>query len=119
MHTLYVVITLITIVINVGIAIGDFARAKFVVANSAEVGVPVSWLPALGALKAAGGVGLLLGLLGIGSLGVAAAAGLVIFFIGAVGAHVRAGVYYNIAVPGAYLVLAIASLLLAALTPPV
>lgn len=119
MHTLYVVITLITIVINVGVAIGDFARASFVVANSAEVGVPVSWLPALGTLKAAGGAGLLLGLLGIGPLGIAAAAGLVLFFIGAVGAHIRARVYYNIAAPGGYLVLAIASLVLAALVPAV
>lgn len=118
MHTLYVVITVITIVINVGIAIADFARAKFVLANSAEVGVPASWLPALGTLKAAGGVGLLLGLLGIGPLGIAAAAGLVLFFIGAVGAHIRARVYYNIAGPGGYLVLALASLVLAALAPP-
>ncbi|MBO0875387.1 MAG: DoxX family protein [Pseudonocardia sp.] len=118
MYTLYVVITVITIVINVGIAIADLARAKFVLANSAEVGVPASWLPALGILKAAGGAGLLLGLLGIGPLGIAAAAGLVLFFIGAVGAHIRARVYYNLAVPGGYLVLAVASLLLAALTSP-
>lgn len=119
MHTLYVVITVITIVTNVGIAVADLARAKFVLANSAKVGVPASWLPALGVLKAAGGVGLLLGLFGIWPLGIAAAAGLVLFFIGAVAAHIRAHVYYNIAGPGGYLVLAIASLLLAALTSPV
>ena len=69
---------------------------------------------ALGALKAAGAAGLLLGLLGVRFIGVAAAAGLVLFFIGAVAAHIRARVYHNIAFPGGYLGLAAASLVLAA-----
>lgn len=114
MHTFYVVVTVITIAVNAGIAGADFARAKFVLANSAEVGLPPSWLPVLATLKAAGAAGLLLGLLGIQPLGIAAAVGLVLFFVGAIGAHIHAGVYYNIAFPGSYLSLAIASLVLAA-----
>jgi hypothetical protein len=55
-------------------------------------------------------VGLLLGLLGVRPIGIAAALGLVAFFIGAVATHVRARVFYNIAFPMAYLALAIASL---------
>jgi hypothetical protein len=43
-------------------------------------------------------------------LAVAAAAGLVAFYVGAVAAHIRARVFYNIAFPGAYLALAAASL---------
>jgi DoxX-like family len=113
MYTVYVAITVITIVINAGMATADFARAKFVLANSAEVGVPRSWLPALATCKAAGAAGLLLGLMDVWFVGVAAAAGLVLFFVGAVAAHLRARVYYNIAFPGGYLALAIASLALA------
>src|SRR4051794_8936259 len=90
--------------------IADFARARFVVANSAEVGVAASWVPLLRALKAAGVGGLVIGLFGIAPIGIAAAAGLVAFFIGAVATHIRARVFYNIAFPTAYLALAAASL---------
>ena len=112
MHSIYTAVTSITIALNVGIAAADLARAKFVLANSAEVGVPPSWLPTLAALKIAGAAGLVLGLLGVRLIGVAAAAGLVLFFIGAMTAHIRARVYYNIAFPGTYLLLAAASLAL-------
>jgi hypothetical protein len=44
---------------------------------------------------------------------VAAAIGLVLFFVGAVGAHVRAREMSTVAAPGAYLALAVASLVLA------
>ncbi|MEV0151749.1 MULTISPECIES: DoxX family protein [unclassified Nonomuraea] len=114
MSLVYVLVTVLTIAANAGVAIADFARAGFVLANSAAVGLPRSWIPMLGALKAAGAAGLLLGLLGVPLVGVAAAAGLVLFFTGAVVAHVRARVYGTIAVPAGYLGLAVASLVLAA-----
>ncbi|MFI7015560.1 DoxX family protein [Streptomyces sp. NPDC050164] len=114
MFTAYVIITVTTILANAGIAIADFLQAEFVVANSTEVGLPQNWLPRLAALKAAGAAGLLLGLTSLTVIGVAAAVGLVIFFIGAVAAHVRARVYHNIVFPGGYLALATASLVLAA-----
>ncbi|MFV2120587.1 DoxX family protein [Streptomyces sp. Act-28] len=113
MFTAYVIITVIAILANAGISVADFLRAGFVVANSAEVGLPRTWLPWLAALKAAGAAGLLLGLVGVPVIGVAAAAGLVVFFTGAVAAHVRARVYHNIVFPGGYLGLAAASLVLA------
>jgi hypothetical protein len=113
MDTIYIVVTSITIAVNAAIAAADFARAKFVLANSAQVGVPPSWLPMLATLKAAGAVGLLIGLLGVRFIGIAAATGLVLFFIGAITAHIRARVYYNIAFPGTYLLLGAASLALA------
>ena len=112
MHTVYLVITLITAILTGGIAIADFIPARFVLANSAEVGVPRSWLPALGATKLAGAVGLVAGLVGLPALGIAAAAGLVLFFVGAVATHLRAHVVYNIAFPGAFLCLSAASLAL-------
>lgn len=112
MHSAYVAITLILAVVTGGIAVADFIPAKFVLANSAEVGVPRSWLPALGAAKLAGAIGLVVGLLGLPALGIAAAAGLVLFFVGAVLTHIKAHVLYNIAFPGAYLCLSAASLTL-------
>jgi len=112
MNTAYVAITLITSIITAGMAVSDFIPAGFVLANSAEVGVPRSWLPALGAAKLAGAGGLIVGLLGLPTLGIAAAAGLVLFFVGAVVTHLKARVLYNIAFPGAFLCLSAASLTL-------
>jgi hypothetical protein len=109
--TVATVVVAATIVANAAMATADFARARFVLANSAEVGVAPAWVPMLGALKAAGAAGLLLGLLGIRPIGIAATVGLVGFFIGAVAAHIRARVFDNIAFPTAFLALAIASLL--------
>jgi DoxX-like family len=110
----YVIVTIITIVANVGAAAADLGRAKFVLANMKEIGVRGSWLTPLGLLKGAGAAGLLIGLLGPRTLGIAAAIGLVLFFAGALAYHLRARVFHNIATPGAYLALAIASAAFAA-----
>ncbi|MFF8376077.1 DoxX family protein [Streptomyces sp. NPDC015661] len=114
MSPTYLSVTLVTVLANSGIAAADLARAPFVLANSAEVGVPAAWIPWLAALKATGAAGLLLGLLGARPVGVAAGVGLVLFFLGAVAVHVRARVFHNIAFPTAFLALATGSLALAA-----
>ncbi|MFE9607376.1 DoxX family protein [Streptomyces sp. NPDC006012] len=116
MVTAYVIVTVITVAANAGIVVTDLLRAGFVLANSAEVGLPQSWLPWLATAKAAGAAGLLLGLLGARPLGLAAAVGLVLFFLGAIAAHVRSRVYHNIAFPTGYLGLITASLVLALAT---
>ena len=105
MHAAYVVVTLLAVVANVAIAIADLRRARFVLANSASVGVPESWLVPLGLVKAAGAAGLLLGLLGVPLIGTVAGAGLVLFFVGAVLTHLRAR-NYALGFPGAFLALA-------------
>ena len=66
----------------------------------------------MGAVKLAGAAGLVVGLLGLRALGIAAAVGLILFFVGAVVTHLRAHVLYNIAFPGAFLCLSAASLAL-------
>lgn len=114
MATAYLIITIVTIAANAWAACADLAQPKWVLANMDEVGVPRSWLIPLGVLKGAAAAGLLLGLLGLRALGTAAAIGLVLFFIGALAAHVRARVFHNIAFPGAYFALALASAALAA-----
>ncbi|MFC7471600.1 DoxX family protein [Actinomadura keratinilytica] len=60
----FLAVTLLTAAVNIGMAAADLLGARFVLANSAEVGVPRSWLPRLAALKLAGAAGLLLGLCG-------------------------------------------------------
>ena len=53
-------------------------------------GLPRSWVPMLGALLAAGSLGLLAGF-AVPLLGTLAAAGLVLYFVGALIAHLRVG----------------------------
>ena len=112
MTTACVVVTLFTAVITAAVGVADLIPAGFVLANSAEVHVPRSWLPMLGIVKLAGAIGLLVGLVTLPAIGIAAATGLLLFFIGAMIAHVRARALYNIAFPGAYLALSAASLVL-------
>jgi len=108
----YSTVTVVTVIANLAVVVADLRRADFVLANSAEVGVPVSQLPLLAMLKGAGAAGLVLGLLGAEALGAAAAAGLIVFFTGALVFHVRARVFYNIYFPAVFWLLAAASLVL-------
>ena len=110
MFTAYVVVTGLTATANTFAAAADFIRPQWLLANMAKARVPQSWLFRLGALKAAGALGLLAGI-GVPPLGVAAAVGLVLFFIGAIVTHFRAH-YWDIAPPVAFLLLAVASLVL-------
>ena len=113
MFAAYVTITVVTIAANAWAAGADLTQPKWLLANMDEVGVPRSWLLPLAGLKGAGAAGLLLGLLGVRPAGIAAAAGLVLFFTGALATHLRAHAFHNIAVPGAYFALATASMVLA------
>lgn len=111
MFTAYIVVTLMAIAANAFIATADFMRYEFVLINSAKMGVPESWLTTLGILKAAGAGGLLLGLLGVPLIGAAAAIGLILFYVGAIITHLRAR-GYSLGFPFAYLLLAMAALVL-------
>ncbi|MEV0647536.1 DoxX family protein [Phytomonospora sp. NPDC050363] len=115
MQTAYLIITILTAALNALIAIADLAGVRYVRDNAQGAGVPQSWIPMLGVLKLAGAVGLVIGMLGVEWIGIAAAVGLVLFFIGAVVAHIRASAYSNIAVPVAFLALAAGSLALGVL----
>ncbi|GAB2544704.1 DoxX family protein [Nocardia heshunensis] len=113
MFTAYLIAAVVTIAINGGMAVADFARADFVLANSDAVSFPRPWIPLAGALKMAGAIGVLLGLLVARPLGIAAALGLVLYFAAALIVHVRTRVIHNIAFPGAYFAFAAATLALA------
>ncbi|MFB6806900.1 DoxX family protein [Streptomyces sp. NPDC056387] len=63
-------------------------RNEAVTASMRKVRVPDAWLPRLASLKAAGAIGLVAGLW-VTPLGVAAALGVTLYFIGAVISHLR------------------------------
>ena len=111
MLTAYVAVGTLTAAANAIFATLDFLRSQFVLENMESVRVKASWLYPLGFFKLAGAIGLLVGI-AVPVLGVAAASGLVLFFIGAIVAHLRAGALSTIPFPGILLLAAVASLVL-------
>ncbi|MGW1777087.1 DoxX family protein [Streptomyces sp. NPDC002104] len=87
-------------------------RNPSITESMGKVGVPDSWLPWLAALKAAGAIGLVAGLW-LPPLGMAAALGVTLYFIGAIVFHVRAK-DYNFAPAAVLALLAAAALILRA-----
>jgi hypothetical protein len=111
MFVAFVVVTLVAIAANAYGASADFTRAEWILVNMDRLGVPASWLSPLGALKVAGALGLLVGI-AVPQIGVAAAAGLVLFFLGAIVTAMRAHWYAHIPYPTVFLLLAAGSLTL-------
>jgi DoxX-like family len=97
MSTAYVVATVLWVAWLAFSAGSVFVRAKWIVQPLTDYGVPPSWWPRLGAAKAAGAAGLLVGLF-MPVIGVVAVIGLVVYFIGAVATVVRARVCSHSAV---------------------
>ena|ERR1700754_833201 len=111
MSTVYVAVTTFAGAANIAAAAVDFRRAGWVLDNMTKYGVPHSWLFSLGALKAAGAAGLLVGLV-LPGVGVAAAVGLVLYFLGAVITVLRAHWYSHLQYPSSFLLLSAAALTL-------
>ena len=107
----YVAVAVVAAAMNVWVASLDFRRAEQAVANAAKVEVPPSWLLPLGALKFAGAVGLIAGI-AMPFIGVAAAIGLVLFFVCAIFAHLRVSWYSALPFPIAFLLFAVVALVL-------
>lgn len=112
MSTAYLGVSILTIV-AVGISAAAFFRPPEVILESmAEVDVKESWLPILGTLKAAGVLGLLIGIgVPVPSIGTTATVGLVVYFVGAAIAHIRVG-DYSVSGQHVFLLLAVATLVL-------
>lgn len=102
MNTAHIIITVLTAAWVGFSAYATFTHASWVVDNFADYRIPTTWWPRLGAAKATGAVGLLVGL-AIPALGVAATTGLVLYFLGALIAVVRAHAYGHIPYPLMYL----------------
>ena len=108
MFITYIVVTILAAAANIFSATLDFIRYEPILINMAKVGVAESWITTLGILKAAGALGLLIGV-GVPAIGIAAATGLVLFFIGAIITHLR-GHDYSFGLAILFLLLAIAAL---------
>jgi hypothetical protein len=109
MSTTYVVVTVLAAAM-VGFSAGSvFAHATWVVEPLAEYGVPRSWWPWLGAAKAAGALGLLVGL-AVPVIGLLAGLALVLYFTGAVITVLRARWYSHVPFPLLYVAPVIGSL---------
>ncbi|MEV0709227.1 DoxX family protein [Nocardia aurea] len=104
MHTAYVIVTVLAAAAWVGFsALSLLRRAEFVVGPLVEYGVPESWWTPLGLLKGAGALGLIVGLW-VPAIGLAAAIGIVAYFLGAIVTIVRARAYGHVPFPLLYLV---------------
>jgi DoxX-like family len=112
MSTAYIVVTVLGAAMVAFSAGSVFLHAKWVVQALADYGVPRSWWPWLGAAKAAGAAGLLVGLFAP-IIGVIAAVAVVLYFVGAVITVVRARWYSHTTFPLLYMAPVLGSLLLA------
>jgi hypothetical protein len=110
MFTAYIVVTVLAAIANAFSAALDFARYQKILIAMAKAGVPESWLTTLGILKAAGAIGLLVGI-GVPPVGIAAAVGLTVFFVAAIITHLRVR-DYSFGLAAAFLSLAVAALVL-------
>ncbi|TQM09986.1 DoxX family protein [Pseudonocardia kunmingensis] len=90
MFVLYVSITLITALAAGAGTWMNYTRHPTPVAAAKQVQVPESWMVPLGTLQGLGALGLIAGFV-FPPIGLAAATGLVLYFIGAVIAHLRVG----------------------------
>ncbi|MBY8862771.1 DoxX family protein [Nocardia sp. CA2R105] len=79
-----------------------FARKAFVVDSLVDYGVPQSWWNWLALAKGAGALGLIVGIF-LPALGIAAAIGLILYFLGAVATTLRARSYKTTPYPVLYL----------------
>ncbi|HEU5237683.1 MAG TPA: DoxX family protein [Pyrinomonadaceae bacterium] len=110
MFVAYIIVTVVAAAANIYATTLDFFRSQQVLTNMARLGVPESWLPILGILKAAGALGLLVGI-GVPLIGTAAAIGLILFFVAAIITHLRAH-DHSFGVAVVFLLLAVAALVL-------
>jgi hypothetical protein len=114
MTTAYLTVTLTAIAANGFSGIAAMLRMKAILPGMAKAGVPTSWLVfPIGTLKTAGALGLAAGL-AFRPIGVAAAIGLVLFFVCAIYTHVLARDYSaQFGLANAFLALNVATLVLA------
>lgn len=115
MSTAYVVVTVIAAALVAFSAAANIFRFRFIVRNLENYGVPRSWWPWLSLAKAAGAAGLLVGL-AVPVVGMIAAIGLVLFFLGAVVTVIRARWFVHIPLPLVFLAPVVGSLTLGVAT---
>lgn len=108
MHVAYIAVTILAALANSYAASMNFVGAESVKVVADRVHVSQRWMVPFGTMLALGALGLLFGF-AVPTLGKAAAIGLIVYFICAVGAHLRA---HDLGFGGAvfFLLLAVAAL---------
>ncbi len=90
MFAAYVTVTVLGAVFNAAAAVTYLIGHEYPKTQADMKGISRKWVPVLGLLLAAGAVGLVAGL-AVPLLGTLAASGLVLYFVGAITAHLRVG----------------------------
>jgi uncharacterized membrane protein YphA (DoxX/SURF4 family) len=112
MFIAYIVIAVLMALLAVASGAAKLQHNPRVVSSIHEViGVPMPWLPVLAACEIAGALGILIGIFWP-PLGLAAAVGLVLYFVGAVISHLRVRDFKGVGNPILPLLLAVATLVL-------
>jgi len=106
-----IIVTILSAVTLSISAVGKLTKMPAVVTSLQGAGVPLNRFPHLAALEIAAAVGLIIGLFWW-PLGIAAAIGAVLYFVGAIFAHLRVGDTKGVNGPVVPLLLAIAALVL-------
>ena len=112
MSTTVVIVTVLTALWVAFSGVSLLRRAEFVVDPLVSYGVPETWWPRLAVAKLLGAAGLLVGL-AVPAVGIAAAIGLVLYFVGAIVTVLRARSYKTVAFPVLYLAPVVATLAVA------
>lgn len=111
MFTATVIVSVLLAVLATVSAIGKLTKMEQVIESITGVGVPPERIPVLAALELAGAVGVVVGLW-VAPLGIAAATGLVLYFVGAIAAHLRVGDTKGVSGPVVPLLISVAALVL-------
>ncbi len=90
MFAIYLTVTLLASALNGSAAVANLIGHDYPKTEADRNRIPRSWVRPLGILLGAGALGLLAGFV-VPVVGTLAAAGLVLYFLCALGAHVRAG----------------------------
>ncbi|MCX4448955.1 DoxX family protein [Streptomyces sp. NPDC087866] len=110
MRTAYLTVTILGILFNGAAAVTYLIGHEYPKSQADMKGIPRRYVPVLGLLLAAGTLGLAAGF-AVPALGTLAASGLILYFIGAIIAHLRVG-SRDIAGGIVFLATAIAALIL-------
>jgi hypothetical protein len=110
MFIAYIIVSVVLALMLAASAWAKLTRDERVVTGLTGIGVPLKWFPFLAACEVAGAVGLLVGI-AYAPLGIAAAVGVILYFVGAMITHLRAR-DKAIIPPLVLLALAVAALLL-------
>ncbi|MGW8363652.1 DoxX family protein [Streptomyces wedmorensis] len=92
MFAAYLCVTLVASLVNGVAAVANLIGHDYPKSQADKLGVPHSWMRPLGTLLGAGALGLLTGF-AVPLVGALAAAGLVLYFTGALWVHLRIGDY--------------------------